>query len=65
MSARAHHGISQRRDFENGRMVAAVSRPGYGGKIEWTQDEDGHKIKPPTPPCNSAVMLKIKRILPA
>jgi hypothetical protein len=46
-------------------MVAAVSRPGYGGKIEWTQDEDGLKIKPPTPPCNSAVTLKIKRILPA
>jgi alpha-L-fucosidase len=49
-----------------GRKVAEVSLLGYGGKLEWTQDERGLNVKlPPTPPSASAVTLKIKGVLPA
>ena len=45
----------------DGRKAAEVSLLGYGGKIEWTQDEQGLNVKlPPTPPCASAVTLRIK-----
>jgi alpha-L-fucosidase len=50
----------------DGRQVAAVSLLGYGGKLEWTQDEQGLHVKlPATPPSASAVTLKIKGVLPA
>jgi alpha-L-fucosidase len=50
----------------DGRKVADVTLLGYGGKLEWTQDENGLNVKlPPTPPSNSAVTLKIKGVLPA
>jgi alpha-L-fucosidase len=50
----------------DGRKVADVSLLGYGGKIEWTQDEQGLNVKlPATPPSASAVTLKIKGVLPA
>ena len=49
-----------------GRKVAHVSLLGHAGKIEWTQDEQGLNVKlPATPPCASAVTLKIKGVLPA
>jgi alpha-L-fucosidase len=44
-----------------GRKIADVALLGFGGKLEWTQDEQGLKIKlPDQPPCASAVTLKIK-----
>jgi alpha-L-fucosidase len=47
-----------------GRKVADVSLLGYGGKLEWSQDEQGLKIKlPDKPPCASAIALKIKGIV--
>jgi alpha-L-fucosidase len=47
----------------DGRKVADVSLLGYGGKLEWTQDENGLTVKlPPTPPSYSAVTLKIKGV---
>jgi alpha-L-fucosidase len=47
-----------------GRKVADVSLLGYGGKLEWSQDEQGLKIKlPDKPPCASAVTLKIKGVI--
>ncbi len=46
------------------RKVADVSLLGYGGKIEWTQDEKGLSVKlPDQPPCASAVTLKIKGVV--
>ena len=46
-----------------GRKVADVSLLGYGGKIAWTQDEQGLNVKlPDQPPCASAVTLKIKGV---
>jgi alpha-L-fucosidase len=49
-----------------GRQVADVSLLGYGGKIEWTQDEQGLNVKlPAQPPSDSAVTLKIKGVLSA
>jgi len=49
-----------------GRKVADVSLLGYGGKLEWTQDEQGLNVKLPfEPPCASAVTLKIKGVLPS
>jgi len=48
------------------RKVADVSLLGHGGKIEWTQDEQGLSVKLPDQPlCASAVTLKIKGVLPA
>jgi alpha-L-fucosidase len=50
----------------DGRKVADVSLLGYGGKIEWTQDEQGLNVKlPAEPPSASAVTLKIKGVLPS
>jgi alpha-L-fucosidase len=50
----------------DGRKVADVSLLGYGGKLEWTQDEQGLNVKlPDEPPSASAVTLKIKGVLPA
>jgi len=47
----------------DGRKVADVSLLGYGGKLEWTQDEQGLNIKLPSePPSASAVTLNIKGI---
>jgi alpha-L-fucosidase len=44
-----------------GRKIAEVSLLGYGGKLEWSQDEQGLKVKlPAQPPCANAVTLKIK-----
>ena len=49
-----------------GRKVAHVSLLGHAGKLAWTQDEQGLSVKlPTTPPCASAVTLKIKGVLPA
>jgi len=46
-----------------GRKVAEVSLLGYGGKIEWTQNEQGLSVKlPATPPSEHAVALKIKGV---
>jgi alpha-L-fucosidase len=48
------------------RKVADVSLLGYGGKIEWNQDEKGLAVKlPDQPPCASAVALKIKGVTSA
>jgi alpha-L-fucosidase len=45
--------------------VTDVALMGYGGKIGWTQDEQGLNVKlPAQPPCASAVTLKIKGVLP-
>ena len=50
----------------DGRKVADVSLLGYGGKLEWTQDENGLNVKlPAEPPSASAVTLKIKGVLPS
>ena len=50
----------------DGRKVADVSLLGYGGKLEWTQDEQGLNVKlPDEPPSASAVTLKIKGVLPS
>jgi len=47
----------------DGRKVADVSLLGYGGKLAWTQDEQGLNVKlPATPPSEHAVTLKIKGI---
>ncbi|MGD1083706.1 MAG: alpha-L-fucosidase [Verrucomicrobiota bacterium] len=47
----------------DGRKVADVSLLGYGGKLEWTQDEQGLNVKlPATPPSEHAVTLKIKGV---
>ena len=47
----------------DGRKVADVSLLGYGGKIEWTQDENGLNVKlPAEPPSASAVTLKIRGV---
>ncbi len=47
-----------------GRKVADVSLLGYGGKMQWTQDEQGLNVKlPDQPPCASAVTLKIKGVI--
>ncbi|MGA2544358.1 MAG: alpha-L-fucosidase [Verrucomicrobiota bacterium] len=49
-----------------GRKVADVSLLGYGGRIEWAQDEQGLNVKlPDQPPCASAVTLKIKGVISA
>ncbi len=49
-----------------GRKVADVSLLGHGGKMEWTQDEQGLNVKlPDQPPCAHAVTLKIKGVLSA
>jgi alpha-L-fucosidase len=48
----------------DGRKVADVALLGHGGKIEWTQDEQGLNVKlPDQPPCASAVTLKIKGVI--
>jgi len=48
------------------RKVADVSLLGYGGKIEWTQDEQGLNVKlPGQPPGESAVTLRIKGVSPS
>jgi hypothetical protein len=48
----------------DGRKVAKVSLLGHGGKIEWTQDENGLNIKlPAEPPSASAVTLKIQGVI--
>jgi alpha-L-fucosidase len=50
----------------DGRKVAHVSLLGHGGKIEWTQDENGLNVKlPAEPPSASAVTLKIKGVVSA
>jgi alpha-L-fucosidase len=50
----------------DGRKVAEVTLLGYGGKLEWTQDEQGLNVKlPAEPPSESAVTLKIKGALPS
>jgi alpha-L-fucosidase len=50
----------------DGRKVEQVSLLGYGGKLEWTQDEQGLNVKlPDQPPSESAVTLKIKGALPS
>ncbi len=50
----------------DGRKVADVSLLGYGGKIEWTQDEQGLNVKlPGQPPGESAVTLRIKGVSPS
>ncbi len=50
----------------DGRKVADVSLLGYGGKIEWTQNEQGLDVKlPAKPPSISAITLKIAGVLPA
>ena len=47
-----------------GRKVADVGLLGYGGKIEWTQDDQGLNVKlPDAPPSASAVTLRIKGLL--
>jgi alpha-L-fucosidase len=47
----------------DGRKAAKVSLLGHGGKIEWTQDEQGLNVKlPAEPPCASAVALKIQGV---
>jgi alpha-L-fucosidase len=49
-----------------GRKVSDVSLLGYGGKLVWTQDENGLNVElPATPPCASVVTLKIKGVLPS
>jgi alpha-L-fucosidase len=53
-------------DQIDGRKVANVSLLGYGGKLDWTQDETGLNVKlPAEPPSASAVALKIQGVLPA
>jgi alpha-L-fucosidase len=48
----------------DGRRVAKVSLLGHGGKIEWTQDENGLNVKlPAEPPSASAVTLKIHGVI--
>jgi alpha-L-fucosidase len=50
----------------DGRKVEHVSLLGHWGKLAWTQDENGLNVKlPATPPCASAVTLKIKGVLNA
>jgi alpha-L-fucosidase len=50
----------------DGHKVADVTLLGYGGKLEWTQDENGLNVKlPAEPPSDSAVTLKIKGVLPS
>jgi hypothetical protein len=47
-----------------GRKVADVGLLGYGGKIEWTQDDQGLNVKlPDAPPSASAVTLRVKGVL--
>ena len=50
--------------FTDGRKVAHVSLLGHWGRLAFTQDENGLNIKlPATPPCASAVTLKIRGVL--
>jgi len=50
----------------DGRKVAHVSLLGHWGKLAFTQDGYGLNVKlPATPPCASAVTLKIQGVLPA
>jgi len=47
-----------------GRKVADVGLLGYGGKIEWTQDDQGLNVKlPDAAPSASAVTLRVKGLL--
>jgi alpha-L-fucosidase len=47
-----------------GRKVAHVTLLGHGGKINWTQDDQGLNVSlPPTPPGAPAVTLRIKGVL--
>jgi alpha-L-fucosidase len=49
-----------------GRKVTHVSLLGHWGRLKWTQDDQGLNVElPATPPCSSAVTLKIKGVLPA
>ena len=46
-----------------GRKATDVALLGYGGKLEWTQDEQGLKVKlPPEPPGPHAVTLKVRGV---
>jgi alpha-L-fucosidase len=59
-------GLATNSPHTEGRKVADVTLLGYGGKLEWTQDEQGLNVKlPAEPPCESAVTLKIKGVLPS
>ena len=50
----------------DGRKVEHVSLLGHWGRLVWTQDENGLNVKlPATPPCASAITLKIKGVLNA
>ena len=43
-----------------GRKIADVSLLGYGGKLEWSQDDQGLKVRMPArPPSEHAVALRI------
>jgi alpha-L-fucosidase len=49
-----------------GRKVGHVSLLGHWPGLKWTQAEKGLNVQlPATPPCASAVTLKIKGVLPA
>ena len=52
--------------FTDGSKVAHVSLLGHWGRLAFTQDENGLNVKlPATPPCASAVTLKIRGVLSA
>jgi alpha-L-fucosidase len=47
-----------------GEKITSVSLLGYEGKLDWSQDEHGLKVKmPDKQPCDHAFALKIKGIL--
>ena len=49
----------------DGRKVEHVSLLGHWGKLAFTQDEQGLNVQlPATPPCASAITLKIHGVLP-
>jgi alpha-L-fucosidase len=44
-----------------GRKITGVSLLGYKGKVEWSQTDEGLKVKmPANAPCENAVTLKIQ-----
>jgi hypothetical protein len=50
----------------SGAKVTAVSLLGYGGKVDWKQDEQGLSVNlPEQAPSQHAVALKIHGVLTA
>jgi len=56
--------LSVSSSYLNGKKINKVSLLGYNGELEWSQKDDGLKVKMPLQqPCDSAVVLKISGVI--